>query len=170
MPWGMCPPDICPSCFLFLFISFQLYFVVCSFLFLVYSSKFFVFCVQSFLLLDFWCSVSTWTCGRNRDHDRNGRYTQSETATSRSTGTTGHVRRANFHVAPPPLICVLWRVGNTVRFLKACLFATLVFLRRSFTERRRAVHSPRGHGVTAVPRPAPLAKREGGGGGTLGKT
>ena len=49
-------------------------------------------------------------------------------------------------MAPPPLVCVLRRVVNTVRFSKACLFATLVLPRRTFAERRRAVKSP-----TALP-------------------
>ena len=53
-------------------------------------------------------------------------------------------------------MCVLWRVVNTVRFLEACLFATLVL--PTFPERRRAVNRPGGRGVSAVPRPAPLAK------------
>ena len=50
------------------------------------------------------------------------------------------------HVAPPPLLCVLQRFVNTVRFSMACLFATLVLPRRTFAERRRAVKSP-----TALP-------------------
>ena len=49
--------------------------------------------------------------------------------------------------------CVLQRVVNTVRFLRACLFATLVLPRGTFAERRRAVMSP-----TALPaRPVAVA-------------
>ena len=53
------------------------------------------------------------------------------------TGITGRIRR----------------VVNTVRFLNACHFATLVLPRRTFAERRQAVKSP-----TALPtRPVAMA-------------
>ena len=63
--------------------------------------------------------------------------------------------------------CVLRRVVNTVRFSKACLFATLVLpmadLRGASTGREVAHHLaylPRGHAVTAVTNPAPLTQQE----------
>ena len=62
------------------------------------------------------------------------------------------------HVAPPPLTCVLQRVVNTVRFLN---FAVADF-RGAWTGREVAHHlayPPRGRGVSAVPRPAPLTKQ-----------
>ena len=106
-----------------------------------------------FYFSDFRFSVSTWARGRDRHHDTSGRNTQNGGVSFtvvmhlfRSRYVSGHgyhwahsVRI--LHVAPPPLKCVLQRVVNTARFLKACLFATLVLPRRTFAERRRAVKS-----------------------------
>ena len=107
-------------------------------------------------------SFHSWTCGRNRDHGSNGRYTQNSSVSL--TVRVGITFGA--HTPFGPSACVLWRVVNMVRFLKACLFATLILPRRTFAERRRAenstnalAHPPCGHGVTAAPRPAPLAKQ-----------
>ena len=107
--------------------------------------------------------------GRNRDHDGDGLYTRNGSVCftvtmhlysnrhfSEHRDHRSHSARIP-HVAPPPLICVLWRVVNTVRVLKACLFATLVLPRRTLAERRRAVNSP-----TALPtRPVAMASLQG---------
>ena len=65
-------------------------------------------------------------------------------------------------MAPPPLIRVLRRVVNTVRFLEASSQHSFCRVRAASTGREvahRLAYPPRGQGVIAVPRPAPLTEQ-----------
>ena len=128
----------------------------------------------TFRISDF--SVSTLACGRDTQHDTSGRCTQNSgvsftvvthlfgTATSQGTGSLGALG-AHTPCGPAAASCVcLRRVVNTVRFcvpLRNSRFAE-ADLRGASTGREvahRLAYPPRGRGVNAVPRPAPLTEQ-----------
>ena len=131
--------------------------------------------VESFHFSDFRCSVSTWACGRDTHHDTSGRCTQNSGVSFTVVMHFRYVSEHGYHwahaarirhVAPPPLICVFWRVVNTVALLEGEPLRNTRFaeadLRGASTGREvahRLAYPHRGHGVTAVPRPATLTKQ-----------